>query len=524
VVDSNAARRLADRVRGLLTVCDPVRESDGEVLGRFVAPAAFGCTRSREAEDAFAELVHRLGPMVLRTCQRVLGCGPDAEDAFQVTFLVLARKARSVDPPGRVAAWVYGVARLAAQKARAARSRRRLMEVAMPALVDVSAPGPTTEVDTGAILDEELNRLPEKYRLPVVLCELRGQTIEQVARELDWPKGTVASRLARGRALLASRLVRRGVACVLALGAAAGTARARSVTLMAHTVQAALGVGPVADSVVSLTTEVLRSMASSKFRLVTAGLLVLLLGAAVTVPFDPVVPRTEAAPVPGRPQQADPLDRMKPDGLFGMLAQESVLKDLQVDEGQKKLLAAARKEGETAVTLHLRALANNAGPKLPPGAPPGVMPADLVETVTALIVESQKAGHKAYDKSALAVLRPAQVRRLKQLALQAKGPAALLDRRVIRALDLTAEQEDIIEELLPTIGFTGEPTTASDEQKKADAALRKVLSPEQLGRWGKLTGTPHPAKALATAGRENKKVFAPAPMIPPDPCAPPTDQ
>src|SRR5262249_9427565 len=149
-----------------------------------------------------------------------------ADDAFQATFIVLARKAVTVRFPDRVAAWVYGVACLAARKARAARTRRRLTEVLMADLPDAPAPEPATESDLGSVLDEELARLPEKYRLSVVLCALREQTIEQTAAQLGLRPGTVASRLARGRQMLAVRLARRGLGCGLVAALATGSVRA----------------------------------------------------------------------------------------------------------------------------------------------------------------------------------------------------------------------------------------------------------------------------------------------------------
>ncbi len=175
--------------------------TDGELLGDYV--------RHRD-DAAFEAILRRHGPMVLGVCRRVLGHEADAEDAFQATFLVLARKAHTVAPAARVGNWLYGVAHNAARKAKAMNSKRRLRER------DAGARRPAAPRADGehllAALDEELARLPEKYRVPVVLCELEGRTLEEAARHLGWPKGTVASRLARGRALLGRRLKQRGLA------------------------------------------------------------------------------------------------------------------------------------------------------------------------------------------------------------------------------------------------------------------------------------------------------------------------
>jgi RNA polymerase sigma factor (sigma-70 family) len=148
--------------------------------------------------------------MVLGVCRRLLGPGPDADDAFQATFLVLVRKGATLRRPGLVANWLYGVALRVARKARAIDRRRRDREEPM---TDVPAPAAGPPVDEWrSALDAELDRLPEKYRAPIVLCHLQGLTLDEAAARLGWPKGTVAGRLSRGRDQLRVRLARRGVA------------------------------------------------------------------------------------------------------------------------------------------------------------------------------------------------------------------------------------------------------------------------------------------------------------------------
>jgi RNA polymerase sigma factor (sigma-70 family) len=184
--------------------------SDGQLLDAYLA---------RRDEAAFECLVWRHGPAVLGACRRFLGHDADAEDAFQATFLVLVRKAQSVRRRGTVGAWLYGVACNVARKSRANALRRRAKELAAQR---TPSPAPT-EPDVRPMIDDEVNRLPEKYRVPIVLCELEGQQIADAARQLGWPQGTLASRLARGRDLLARRLARRGLSLV-SLSAAALTA------------------------------------------------------------------------------------------------------------------------------------------------------------------------------------------------------------------------------------------------------------------------------------------------------------
>jgi RNA polymerase sigma factor (sigma-70 family) len=184
---------------------------------------------ARRDEAAFAALVARHGPMVLGVCRRVLDRPEDVEDAFQATFLVLARKAGGLRERGALGTWLYGVAHRVALRARSQSARRRARERTAVGEVlglgpdRLGGPGPDSgpDPDLGPVLDEELGRLPAHYREAVVLCYLDGLTHEQAARQLGWPIGTVKGRLARARELLRGRLTRRG----LTLSAAALVAR-----------------------------------------------------------------------------------------------------------------------------------------------------------------------------------------------------------------------------------------------------------------------------------------------------------
>src|SRR5262249_41068034 len=149
---------------------------DGQLLARFV---------DRHDEEAFAELVRRHGPMVLRVCQRVLGHAQDAEDAFQATFIVLARKAGTLARPDQLSSWLHGVAVRVACKARVGVSRHQARErlAGGPAL-DPFSPTDSAAEDWRPVLDEELRSLPERFRAPVVLCYLEGKTSTEVAAAL----------------------------------------------------------------------------------------------------------------------------------------------------------------------------------------------------------------------------------------------------------------------------------------------------------------------------------------------------
>jgi RNA polymerase sigma factor (sigma-70 family) len=174
---------------------------------------------SRRDESAFAALVARHGSMVLGVCRRVLHSPEDVDDAFQATFLVLARKAPVLRERGALGAWVYHVARRVATRARADTARRRARErPADPAdVIELAVHRHGPEPDLGPLLDAELGRLPESYRAAVVLCDLEGLTHDQAARELGWPIGTVKGRLARARERLRGRLTRRGLTLSVAM-------------------------------------------------------------------------------------------------------------------------------------------------------------------------------------------------------------------------------------------------------------------------------------------------------------------
>lgn len=171
--------------------------SDRQLLERFAR---------QQDEAAFTALVRRHGPMVLGVCRRVLDNAHDAEDAFQATFLVLVRRAGSIGKPELLANWLYGVAYRTAKKARANVLRRRAHERLAAAMPRAEPWVEGAWQDLRTVLDQELHRLPDKYRAPLVLCYLEGKTNEEAARLLGWPPGSMSARLARGRELLRERL------------------------------------------------------------------------------------------------------------------------------------------------------------------------------------------------------------------------------------------------------------------------------------------------------------------------------
>ena len=176
---------------------------------------------ARREEAAFAVLVRRYSPLVLSVCRRVLRHEQDAEDAFQAVFCVLARKADSITKRAAVGAWLHGVAFRIARKARAGRGRQPVSQSDLPDIPAAESSPEWAWKELRPILDEEVNRLPAKYRQAFILCYLEGRTNEQAAAQLGCPLGTVLSRLARARERLRVRLTRRGVALSAGVLAAA---------------------------------------------------------------------------------------------------------------------------------------------------------------------------------------------------------------------------------------------------------------------------------------------------------------
>jgi RNA polymerase sigma factor (sigma-70 family) len=242
----DSANTLVRRLRGVAGLLEP-GPTDGQLLARFA---------TARDEAAFAELVRRHGPMVLGVCRRVAG-ESEADDAFQATFIVLARKARTLADQSALGAWLHGVAYRAALKARAVTRKRRAKEAAAarPEGIEMAAPS-----DVLAVIEQELSRLPNRYREPLVLCGLCGRSRKEVASELGVPEGTLASRLAKARETLAERLRRRG----LVVPAAVAGVTAVPAPLADAAVRAATGPTPAAAG--RIASEVTKAMFLNKLR------------------------------------------------------------------------------------------------------------------------------------------------------------------------------------------------------------------------------------------------------------------
>ncbi len=263
--------RLAQTVRLVRRYARGPDRNDGELLTRLVD------NRDPAAAEA---LIRRHGPMVLSVCRRLLPHSQDADDAFQATFLVLLRKAATVRPRNLVGPWLYGVARITALRARSVAAKRRARQEPLMDRPDLT---PRPDHDLAAVVDLELARLPEKYRLPIVLCDLEGRSHREAAEQLGWPQGTVSGRLFRGRQMLAARLTARGVVASVAAVAAVlaeGIADARVPAALGEITAAAAATGLIRGPVAALTEGVLKTMMLTKLK-VMASLTVLAVGGAV---------------------------------------------------------------------------------------------------------------------------------------------------------------------------------------------------------------------------------------------------
>jgi RNA polymerase sigma factor (sigma-70 family) len=252
--------------------------TDGQLLGDYI---------NRHDEAALAALVRRHGPMVWGVCRRVLRNYHDAEDAFQATFLVFVRKAASIAAPELLANWLYGVAHQTALKARATAAKRRVRERQVTEMPEPAATEPDLWNDLQPVLDQELSRLPDKYRVAIVLCDLEGKTRKEAARQLGVPEGTLAARLARSRVLLAKRLARHGL---MVSGGALGVMLSQRVasagvpsSVVSSTIKTAslfaagrvVATGLISAKVSALTEGVLKTMVLRKLKIAIVAFLVL---------------------------------------------------------------------------------------------------------------------------------------------------------------------------------------------------------------------------------------------------------
>jgi RNA polymerase sigma factor (sigma-70 family) len=324
--------------------------SDHELLPRFTGQGD---------EAAFHALLLRHGPMVLEVCRGVLGNEADGEDAFQATFLILARKASSIRKTESLGSWLHGVAYRTALKARAQAATRRKIEARAPARPHAE-PDDLTWREVRQVLHEELMGLAERYRAPLVACFLEGKTQDEAAAQLGVAKTTLKERLERARSLLRARLVRRGLgpaAVLVAMAWPSATACAcLPATLVSSTVKAAglFAAGQAAAAevisvkVAALTEGVLKAMFLTKLKIATAALFLLAavgLGAAVVM-AQPAAGRRASEPSATRPEPAGD-DVRRPD-LSDVRFQPEVWADKEDTSGRpvRSLLSRAKSSND----------------------------------------------------------------------------------------------------------------------------------------------------------------------------------
>lgn len=499
--------------------------TDGRLLELFL---------NHKDEAAFAALVHRHGPMVLAVCRRVLHNLHDAEDAFQATFLVLVRKAASIRPREMVAHWLHGVAYRTSLEARRAMAKRQAKERQASELPRAE----TADADWAELrplLDQELERLPEKYRAVLVLCDLEGKTRKEVADQFGRPEGTVASRLARARKMLAKRLARHGVVLSggsLAVALSGDTASACVPTsLVSSTIQAAMlfavgeaaATGSISAKVVAITEAALRTMVLTKLKITTTVLL--MLGVASTAvglaghyglqaprpeakPADAEKPPTDRLGVPlaalalpagsalaqgGGREESDVSDVFDINNggipLF-FLTDKSVQEDLKMTDQQVKKADAASKKHSEAVE-HLRSLPDQ--------------PARFLKQL-----ELSKEAYRAVKD----ILNADQQKRLRQISLQQVGVRALGRRPIAEELGLSEDRQNEITALIRDASRAArrerearrwlDDSEEADKDarwmadrkmmekidKKLNAAILAVLTSEQKTKWKEMNGKP----------------------------------
>jgi RNA polymerase sigma factor (sigma-70 family) len=338
-VSSTPVTKVVEHLRKTMLRQDEASLSDSQLLDLYL----------EERDDAaFAALVRRHGPMVWGVCQRIIGHTNDAEDAFQAAFLILVRKAAAIKPREAVGNWLYGVAYHASLKARTAARRVRAKEKQVTSMPEPAQDRRDEREELQKLLDQELNALPDKYRLPVVLCDLEGRPRKEVAAQLKIPEGTLSSRLATAHQMLAKRLARHGLAVSGAslTGLLAQTAASAGVpaavissTIQTATLVAASNgavVGVASTKVAALTEGVMKAMLLSKLKIATAAVLLLSLiaGAGVFIGGS-TQPAVSQAPNKKAPAQVAPAPKPREETLALMRMLEQPIKTNGLQEKVK---------------------------------------------------------------------------------------------------------------------------------------------------------------------------------------------
>lgn len=469
---------------------------DGQLLAAFV---------DAQDEQAFAQLVGRHAGVVWGICRRTLGHTQDAEDAFQATVLVLALRGRRVLGHPSIGRWLYGVAVRVANKARVMVAKRQDRE-RRAAKSEREFP-PPTEPDLTAVLDEELDRLGEQERLPIVLCDVQGLSRAAAAARLGWTEGCLSGRLHRARQRLADRLRARGVAPAVAITTFALGGTVAPSHLVAASVAAARtvsihGFPPVGVSatIADLARAVLQEMTMRTLKkvLLTA-VLTGVLSVGLFGGFGSGAGTVTAAPVPVAKEKES--TEVTP-AMAGLLRHRKVLKELKCTPEQR--VAIEDHFDEQGSGDPLTDLADAIRGAIPPGG--GVNPNALPQQIEQGLQNKKDAAAATTVGVAGKVLKPTQVARLAQIELQARGAEAFTDPKVEEALKLTDDQKKAVrEEVSKAKGDPGDGLglgkgiaaalglgdgTAPATKRKAYEAIEGGLTKTQRDEWRKLAGEP----------------------------------
>lgn len=525
---------LTGYLRRVLRPANP-NATDETLLAAFV--------NERDA-DAFAELMERHAGMVWSACRRVLINPTDAEDAFQATFLVLSKKADSVHPRRMLAGWLHGVAVNVSIKLRAKVMRRATRERASESLDVPNRISEIVPADDLKRLDEAIAKLPSFLRDPLILCELEGRTRNEVAKTLNIPPGTVASRVARAKQRLAKSI---GIPALTASVWNGWSEPARaSMNLIANTAEAAVRfstAAPAAATATVLAREVLFEMLLRKLKFLAVlaiGTTALLIGAGSRLeqPAQADTPK-QVASVRISNAAARVL-RPTDDVNYQLLKSAAVRKDLGLSEKESTAVTEAlakadalwkEKAGGGVFAMGRGAIQVNGVPALPaappvpvagraiqvvpavPAAPGAPLPPAIPPMVAGNVVAGNMAITRSVDevtpseiygentefgKSMKSILNAGQIHRLRQLELTSNGPSAFINRRVVRYLALTEEQEDAVEEVLKkwkseSRRLIFKPKEQSERQDTAFVTCVKLLTGEQKAKWDQLVGKSIPA-------------------------------
>ena len=457
-------------------------------------------------ESAFAEIVRRHQRTVWGVCRRVLTNTADAEDAFQATFVVLARRGRTLAERGSVGGWLYRVAQRVSLKARAVAAKRRRNE-AKATRTEVAPEVHSPDADLIAVIGEELDRLPEKDRLAVIVCDLDGLSRADAAVRLGWNEGTLSARLHRARKRLAEALRQRGVtapttllAALLAAGPAPAAVAGATAGLATAVAVSGLTARAVSASVAALVHSTLKEMT---MRIATKVLATVALAAGLLgtgwVGLPGALPTAAAAPVPEKAVEKVP---DLPPAAYQLLHNRKVLRDLKCTPEQRVNVedyfdeqAEKQAVGQRAIGFEINIAA-------------GANPAQIEAQFEAQMKAQQDAHTKIARTAGEKYLTARQLIRLGQVEVQQRGAEAFADDKLTANLKLTGEQKKVIAEAIEETkmpnaaqggGFAGPGGFVIQNVRigglkdgtKVKAAVAKVeadLTKEQLGEWKKVVG------------------------------------